>query len=71
MNKSEVLLLIDSIMHEFASSYRNEARERVEEKFTSDNSVMQKLRDEYCKRFNPGIADICAINDFVEFVTSA
>jgi len=35
MNKEQVLELVDFIMHMLASSYRNEAREIVEEKFNS------------------------------------
>jgi len=43
MNKEDVLLLVDSIMHKHASAYRNEAREMVESKFSIDNKQSESL----------------------------
>ena len=42
MNKEQVLELVDFIMHMHASSYRNEAREIVEEKFNSAAQICVK-----------------------------
>ena len=43
MNKSEVLKLVDSIMHKYASNYRSEAKEMVEEKLTSTNRAKVQI----------------------------
>ena len=48
MNKNEVLNLVDSIMHRYASSYRNEAKKLVEEKFKSTN----KAKVQICPKCN-------------------
>ena len=37
MNDEQVLQLVDSLFHEFASSYRSEARQRAVEKLTAYN----------------------------------
>ena len=55
MNKQEVLLLVDSIMHEFASPYREDARKRVESKFSSDNTTHEEIKpcsNKECDNYN-------------------
>jgi hypothetical protein len=43
MDKQAVLDLVDFIMHMYASSYQNEARKLVEEKFTSTNNRSDEI----------------------------
>jgi hypothetical protein len=59
MNNEQVLQLVDQLFHEFASSYRNEARQRAVEKLTAYNNA----RDEICRCGNK--KDWEHIRDFV------
>lgn len=56
MNKEQVLELVDLIMHMHASSYRNEAREIVEEKFNSaaQSGPTNKTHAEICSEYKLG-----------------
>ncbi len=50
MNNEKVLQLVDQLFHEFASSYRNEARQRAVEKLTAHNIAMPKPHRAVCRK---------------------